>query len=248
MNNLFKNGDYVLLEDCKDFDEKYGLEEDTTMWAVALKLGGGEPENYYMDRSNSDVCVGIFSDDTGIWVDLPTNKYATRLSVEDVLYRSQDGLTITELSKIPGAFEDGKAYVCVWSHEASYLETNSVYRANGKGIVDDNGRVLWIGKSSRLKPIVINDKWVPSVGDEVMDYCGKVIVKLIKDNQACVEFENGSIDVVQLSLLKPIDRERERIISDAFTVIPPHIFEKKDVIEHLYDAGMLKAQEETNDG
>lgn len=90
-------------------------------------------------------------------------------------------------------------------------------------------------------------EWVPSVGDDVMTSCGKVIIKLIKDKQACVEFSSGSIDVVQLSCLKPIDKDRERVISEASKVFHSKCMSNYsgqpflDGLGALYDAGMLKS-------
>jgi len=266
MNELFNNGDYVLLEDCKAFDEKFGLEEGTTMWDVARKLEGGEPDEGYMDVSFNEVCVGVYNEKGGLWTELVCRSYATKLSVEDVLYRSKDGLTLDELSKIHGAFEEGKQYECVYSPEDYIFNVGEIYHANGDGIVDVNNYTCKNGFTVRFKPATKSEwvptvgeevmtngftvrfkpatkfEWVPNVGDEVIASDFKVTIKLIKDKQACVEFESGSIDVVQLSCLKPIDQDRERIIDEAYNLGIPTKREStlKEFCEKLYDAGMLK--------
>jgi len=193
MNELFDDGSYVLLEDCETYDIMYELPAGTTVNAVAFKLAGRLPNPSYMEPHPYDSCVGINEGDAGVWS--LNNTMSTKLSVEDVLYRSEDGLTLDELSKIPGAFEEGKQYECVWSDENSRLETGAVYKA------DDVGCTLGGGRSSRLTPVT---RWLPIVGEEAMASDFKVTIRLLKGKQACVEFESGSIDVVQVSCLTPV--------------------------------------------
>ena len=256
MNELFKEGDYVLLSDCEAFDEKYDLEVGTTMWAVARKMEGGEPSYIYMIVPSDVICVGIYGNDVGAWGDLVSEDSATQLTVEDVLYRSEDGLTLDELSEIQGAFEIGKKYECVEGSCPSVCSINQTYSTNGKGIKVNGSGSCSIGGSSKFK-LVTTKPWVPSVGDEVIvhndndfelsygtECLGKKVTVMsvfIDDGVtvAAINYEDVNYCFV-LSMLKLIDKERECVIDKAFTIVPPHIFETKAVIGHLYDAGMLK--------
>lgn len=90
MNKLFKNGDYVLLEDCRAYDEKHGLVDGTTMWDVARKMEGGEPYRGHMVNRNCDKCVGITPAFGGGYVGLWTTYNMTnQLTVEEVLTRGE---------------------------------------------------------------------------------------------------------------------------------------------------------------
>lgn len=248
MNKLFKNGDYVLLSDCKAFDEKYGLKEDATMWAVARKMKGGEPFIIYMVKGIWDNCVGINThDNVGCWNSLVEKEFWRKLTVEDVLYRSEDGLTLDELSKIQGAFDDGKEYECVWANKDSCASKGSIYTTNGNGIVIKSITCNRLNLC-KFKPVTNKPKpWTPSVGEEVMTPWGKVIVKLIKGNQVCVEFCSSIntlpyIEVVQLSHLKQIDKEREATIKKVTDLSETldDSYSTRDFAIALYDAGMLK--------
>ena len=250
MNNLFNSGDYVLLSDCKAFDEKYGLEEDATMWAVARKMEGGEPLALCMTKYPLDTCVGIRSTaNVGCWEGLTYLEYSTQLTVEDVLYRSEDGLTLTELSEIAGAFDEGKEYECV-STDQGFTDYTlyPTYKTNGKGVVYvfDEGSLVSIcegggGTVSRFKPVTTKTEWVPKVGEGAMTSSGKVTIRYIKKSLACVEFSSGTIGVAQLSKLKPIDKDRERIIKKVTDLAETldYNYTARDFAMSLYNAGFL---------
>lgn len=242
MNKLFNKGDYVLLSDCEVFDTKYGLAEDTTMWDVASKMKGGVPDENYMLELVNDVCVGLLEDEIGCWEDLPKENYSTRLSVEDVLYRSEDGLTLDELSKIQGAFDDGKEYECL-SELVSNFTKGKIYPCAGKGLINNNGDIIKSGYRSKFKPVTPKTEWVPKVGEDVMTPWGKAKVELIHVNDICLSNEYG-LGVEKITELKPIDKEREATIKKCNS-----IWRDKNngvsgsaalqLIETLYDAGML---------
>ena len=241
MNKLFKNGEYVLLEDCKAFDEKYGLKEGETMWAVAIKMQDGEPNCVYMDRLKSNICVGI-NGDVGLWTELVKTSYATKLSVEDVLYRSEDGLTLDELREIPGAFEDGKEYKCVEGDERAFT-FGGIYFANGNGVLDDHGDDVKFGRISKFKPVTTKAEWVPSVGDEVMTSTGKYKIELPVDSDGMtVISDNGAWIIQDSSGCKPINQERERVIKKVTDLSETldDSYSPRDFAIALYDAGMLK--------
>ena len=229
MNELFKNGDYVTLEDCKAFDEKFGLKEGVTMWAVARKMEGGEP--IVTIELNENCIAKHHGDVDAFWV----HDMTTKLSVEGVLYQSKDGLTLDELSKIHGAYEEGKRYKCVVGN-SEFFTSGKIYTANGEGIRNDYSHSK-SGCTARFKPVT-KAEWVPSVGDEVMTSCGKATIRFIKCKSVCIEFESGSINVVQLSCLMPIDQERERIVNNAKSVGFGSGID--EYLNNLYDAGMLK--------
>jgi hypothetical protein len=257
MNKLFNKGDYVLLSDCKEFDEKYGLKKDTTIWAVARKMEGGEPKHTYMERYQSNICVGI-SLDVGLWTEIVKTSYATKLSVEDVLYRSEDGLTLDELSKIAGAFEDGKEYECVVGNKHEFT-SGGIYFANVNGVLDDNGDVLCRSKSTRFKPVTPKKQWVPSIGDEVIvhndndfeisygkECLGKkvIVMSVFKDGEvtvAAINYEDTNYCFV-LSMLKPINKAREAIIKKVTDLSETldDSYSPRDFAIALYDAGLLK--------
>jgi len=242
MNELFNNGDYVLLEDCKAFDEKFGLEEGTTMWDVARKLEGGEPDEGYMDVSFNEVCVGVYNEKGGLWTELVCRSYATKLSVEDVLYRSKDGLTLDELSKIHGAFEEGKQYECVYSPEGYIFNVGEICHANGDGIVDVNNYTCKNGFTVRFKPAT-KSEWVPTVGEEVMTSTGKYKIELPVDLDGMTVISDNGVWIIQdANGCKPIDHERKRIINKAYSVMKTSKISntQKKTINKLYDAGMLK--------
>ena len=227
-----------------EFDEKYNLEAGTTMWNVARKMEGGEPNKDYMRVYQGYDIVGILTGNTGIWVIV--EDFTTKLSVEDVLYRSEDGLTLDELSKIQGAFDEGKEYECVWANKDSCASKGSIYTTNGNGIVIKSITCNRLNLC-KFKPVTNKPKpkWVPGVGDEVMTSCGKVIVKFIKGNQACVEFGSSIntlsyIEVVQLSHLMQIDKVRERVIKNCCDTLCNWDKSTWNNIGKLYDAGMLK--------
>jgi len=252
MNELFKNGDYVLLEDCKAFDEKFGLEEGATMWAVARKLEGGEPKGRYMTPRHDENRVGIdFDGDVGVWLDLDERGAATKLTVEDVLYRSKDGLTLDELSKIHGAFEEGKKYKCVVGTSLAFTKGN-IYKANGEGITA-NDSYSTTGYIAKFKPVT-KAEWVPKVGDlclcllegkwfkcEILKFnnIGAAVVLLVDDklNERNIYWSGD---------FKPIDHERKRIINKAYSVMKTSKISntQKKTINKLYDAGMLKEGDE----
>ena len=247
MNKLFKNRDYVLLSDCAAFDEKYELPKDTTMWAVARKMEGGEPNKGYMNTFNNEICVGIHDDDAGVWKNLVYKLHATKLTVEDVLYRSEDGLTLDELSQIPGAFYEDKYYECVEDSYASVYDINQVYATDGKGIVFIAGLSGRTGTTSKFKPVTTKPKpkpWTPSVGEEVMFYAQVCIVEHTKDDLVWIT-RGESSDLVNVLLVKPIDKERERVIKKASRVFSSKCASDYsgqpflDGLNALYDAGML---------
>jgi len=255
MNELFKNGDYVLLEDCKAFDKKFGLEEGTTMWAIARKMEGGEPRRRYMLPYNYDKCVGVNDGDAGLWRWLAEEDYTTKLSVEEVLYRSKDGLTLDELSKIHGAYEEGKRYECVVGTNAIFNE-GSIYKANGEGIKDEYSFSTG-GHTAKFRPVTNKAEWIPSVGDEVVvhnnndfelsygkECLGKkvTVMSIFKDGEvtvAAINYEDINYCFV-LSMLKPIDQKRERIVRCCCDVLCNWDKSTWDNIGKLYDAGMLK--------
>jgi len=251
MNELFNNGDYVLLEDCKAFDEKFGLENGATMWAVARKMEGGEPIKRSMSTYAYDKCVGVNDGDTGLWRGLTEKDYSTKLSVKDVLYRSKDGLTLDELSEIHGAFEEGRRYECVYSG-THLFNKGDIYTANGDGILDDGGESIGSGDLSKFKPVT-KAEWLPSVGDEVMYFYKsdrnkkrKVKVLAVNRNRIWLQFLDLDLsdNLFELSKVgfEPIDQKRERVISEALTlsVAIRGELSHEEFCERLYDAGMLK--------
>ena len=236
MNELFKNGDYVLLEDCKSFDEKFGLKEGATMWSVARKMEDGEPRNVYMALHPCAMCVGIplSSGVVGTWEKTNDEDWTTKLSVEDVLYRSKDGLTLDELSKIHGAFEEGKQYECVYSDHSCY-KVGGLYIANGDGIVEVSNYTCKNGSTVKFKPVTTKAEWLPSVGDEVIvhndndfelsygkECLGKkvTVMSIFLDGEVTVAAINykGVNYCFVLSMLKPIDQKRERVIDKALNI------------------------------
>ena len=264
MNELFNNGDYVLLEDCKAFDEKFGLEEDSTMWTVARKMEGGEPKGRYMTPRHDENCVGIdFDGDVGVWLDLDERGAATKLSVEDVLYRSKDGLTLDELLEIHGAYEEGKRYKCVVGNGyAGYFIEDHTYTTNGEGLMDGRGFKMTGGTISKFKPVTTKAEWVPSVGDEVIvhndndfelsygkECLGKkvTIMSIFLDGEvtvAAINYNDINYCFV-LSMLKPIDQERERIVMVAAEYfngmsVTHGSAKPLEIAYKLYDAGILK--------
>lgn len=244
MNKLFNKGDYVLLSDCAAFDEKYGLDEDTTMWAVARKMEGGEPDCDYMKKYKGDNCVGInLCAFNGVWKRLPEQDCTKKLTVEDVLYKSKDGLTLDELSKIQGAFDEGKEYECVWANKDSCASKGSIYTTNGKGIV-----IIGITCNRlnlcKFKPVTNKPKpWTPSVGEEVMTSTGKyeVLLPVDLDNMIVIS-DNGTWVIQDASGCKPIDKERENTIKKVTDLAETldDSYSTRDFAIAIYDAGMLK--------
>lgn len=249
MNKLFKDGDYVLLSDCKAFDDKYGLAKDTTMWAVARKMEGGEPNKGYMQMWYVTNCVGVFNNAVGVWKNEDLTE--TRLSVEDVIYRSEDGMTLDELSKIPGAFEEGKEYECVVGTNDIFNE-GAIYKANGEGIKDEHSFSIG-GHTAKFKPVTTKSEWVPKVGEYVMvgntpklkymyiglNSSGSAVCESLQEKNL------GQIKCFHLRDLKPIDQERERVIKKCNSIWRDNNngvsgSEALQLIETLYDAGMLK--------
>ena len=246
MNKLFKDGNYVLLSDCKAFDEKYGLDEDTTMWAVARKMECGEPDENYMLVSSDVICVGISDKGVGAWEGLVSEDSATKLTVEDVLYRSEDGLTLDELSEIQGAFEIGKKYKCVEGSCPSVYSINRIYSADVKGIKTNLYGSCSVGSSSKFKPVTYKlepKPWTPSVGEEVMTSTGKyeVLLPVDLDNMIVIS-DNGTWVIQDASGCKPIDKERENTIKKVTDLAETldDSYSTRDFAIALYDAGMLK--------
>lgn len=240
MSKLFNNGDYVLLEDCKAFDEEYGLAKDTTMWAVARKMEGGEPHPFFVALRDPDACIMVNTGSVVVRGHLYKNTYATKLTVEDVLYRSEDGMTLNELSKIPGAFDEGKEYECVWTNEYSPAAEGGIYKGEGKGIVIC-GLAWWRGDDSRFKPVTPVTKWTPSVGEGAVFQDNVCMVEHIKDDLAWIS-RNKDNKLVDMSLLKPIDKEREDLIKKVVDLSESldACYSSRDFAIELYNAGMLK--------
>lgn len=250
MNKLFKKGDYVLLSDCEAFDNKHGLTKDTTMWAVARKMKGGEPDRGYMIKEESSICVGHYGD-VGLWSSLHIQAYAVRLTVEDVLDRGEHGLTLNELSEIQGAFEEGKQYECIYSLKDHFYSIGSIYVADGDGIKfgADIGDYFKTGSTTKFKPVTAKP-WTPSVGEEVeyewtIGKFKKGTIKGIDESRYWIKANCGGYVSYSFCKLKPIDKEREGTIKKCNSIWRDKNngvsgSEALELIEALYDEGMLK--------
>lgn len=226
MNKLFKTGEYVLLSDCEAYDKKHGLEKDATMWMVARKMEVGKFGNLFMDIDDNEDAVGIYDGDKGTWWACDLDY---KLTVQEALYRSENGLTLDELAVIPCGFDYGKEYVCVGGGNRVYSE-GITYRANGKVIVDnsDNGSLVSgcnCGLGAKFKPLPKTQpkEWVPSVGDEVLcllhgDWHRCEILKFNDIGAAAVLLIDSKLNGRNLywsADFKSINKERERVINSS---------------------------------
>lgn len=168
MNNLFKDGDYVLLSDCEAYDVKHRLEPKTTMWVVARKMEGGEPDRAYMSIGEYDNCVGINNGDAGVW-DVADNEVINQLTVEDVLSRGEpevkwkpsagDTIMVGNTPKFKyqyiGLNSTGSA-VCESLQEKNLGEIKCFHLRDIK--LYDNKRERTINKAFEAIPVYIFDK------------------------------------------------------------------------------------------
>ena len=245
MNKLFKTGQYVLLTDCEAYDDKYALLEDTTKWMIAKKLEGGDVDrtSLLLRVLGEEVCVGIEGGDVGVWTLEGDGEVFEQLSVEDVLYASEEGLTLDELSGIPCAFDEGKEYTCV--KPAGTFCLGSVSTHNGIGLRTRHGTMATAGSRARFKPVGKPKNWIPSVGEMVQTSTGEHEVLLPADVSGMLVINYLGEHVIQcLSGCKPVDKERESAISKITDFVDsrlPDYTGIDDIVGILYDAGMLKS-------
>ena len=258
MNKLFKTGQYVLLEDCEAYDKKYGLLEGSTKNTVAEKLNGeGVLNMIFMDVTSNEVCVGIIDEEVGVWHINFEHELFERLSVEDVLYASGEGLTLDELRGIPCAFDEGKEYDCVEASGTFTLGRVSAHK--GSGLRTRHGTVASTGYRAKFEPVTKPEVWIPSVGEEVMyttteHQVGKPIIefgrwyrgKIIAYYDGFVWTSDNGLRMLSKTKFKPIDKERDQATSEAesaWRVANNGVSgsDAREVIAALYDAGMLKS-------
>ena len=257
MNKLFKTGQYVLLEDCEAYDDKYALLGGTTKRVIAEKMRGGSVNSNdpIMKIHRWDVCVGILREQVGVWCLDGAEGLFERISVEDVLYTSEDGLTLDELSEIPCAFDKGKEYTCVSIDPKSLCNVGQVYKSGNKGLIVGNF-LCDRGYLAKFKLTTKSEVWIPSVGEEVIyttteNQVGKPSIevgqwyrgKIIAYYDGFVWTSDNGIRIMSKTKFKPIDKERESVIQGALEVLG-HDYQDDSVVKiisSLYDVGILKS-------